>query len=158
MSAPRHPITQRFVPLHLAGDRTRRDEPPPPVIDDPALVSPLNPHGSAAVRDLLKRIANGAVEAELEAAEAHRMWVRSEAYKRKVAEAELRAGLRVTRYRCRRAPTVQRVCGCGCGATFDARPSQKFATYGCYKRAHLRAYRAKQKAIKARGVAFGGAS
>ena len=65
----RHPDSQRFIPLHLAGDRTRR-EAPPPVVESPRLVSEVNPHGTRYVRKVIRLIAEGAVEEELKAARA----------------------------------------------------------------------------------------
>lgn len=72
MSAQRHPISQRHIPLDLAGDRTRRDA-PPPVIEVPRLVSETNPHGTRYVRALLRKVAEGAVQAELVAAYGERV-------------------------------------------------------------------------------------
>ena len=125
MSAPRHPITQRFVPLHLAGDRTRR-EPPPPVIENPDLVSDINVYGTARVRAVLDAIADGAIEAELAAAERERQRLADEAW------------------RAREAAIVRRVvpCACGCGLTFYAAPGQLYLSKRHKRRVEVRTARA----------------
>lgn len=69
MSAQRHPISQRFVPLYLAGDRTTRFT-PPPAVDNPRLVSEVNPHGTTYIKALLREVASGAVLPEIAEARA----------------------------------------------------------------------------------------
>lgn len=58
MSAQRHPISQRFVPLYLADERDfgRHVAAASQPVENPALVSDLNPYGTREVQRVIAAI------------------------------------------------------------------------------------------------------
>jgi len=122
----RRPISQRFVPAHLTDDYNayRPATPAAPPVEDPALVSDLNPYGTARVAAILEAIR------------------RRERDRKPQDDADEEAP---------RGYVV--ACACGCGVSFRSFWGQRYASSACRRAANYRNELAKKRAANAAALA-----